>query len=123
MAVSVPSGDQTTAREVWLPKVSSARYLRDYAQVVLSDGLAGLGPLLQSRLGDPQGALLGVHDERGWLEPILFDPTLGPPRPQRRGRTAVPLDRCGRTPGVGQISVSQARPVDDIGRRRPMCRG
>lgn len=78
MSVSVPSGDQVAARRVWLPRVSSARYLHDYGQVVLSDGLAGLGPLLQSRLGDPQGALLGVHDERGWLEPILFDPTLGP---------------------------------------------
>ena len=78
MTVAVPSGDQIAAREVWLPRVSNARYLRDYAQVVLSDGVAGLGPLLQSRLGDPQGALLGVHDERGWLEPILFDPTLGP---------------------------------------------
>ncbi|MYB43551.1 MAG: hypothetical protein F4X74_01195 [Acidimicrobiia bacterium] len=78
MSVAVPSGDQIAARRVWLPRVSSARYLHDYTQVVLSDGLAGLGPLLQSRLGDPQGALLGVHDERGWLEPILFDPTLGP---------------------------------------------
>ena len=78
MSVSVPSGDQVAARKVWLPRVSSDRYLHDYAQVVLSDGLAGLGPLLQSRLGDPQGALLGVHDERGWLEPILWDPTLGP---------------------------------------------
>ncbi|MDE0374494.1 MAG: ATP-binding protein [bacterium] len=78
MSVAVPSGDQIAARGVWLPRVSSARYLHDYMQVVLSDGLAGLGPLLQSRLGDPQGALLGVHDERGWLEPILFDPTLGP---------------------------------------------
>ena len=78
MSVAVPSGDQIAARRVWLPRVSSARYLSDYRQVVLSDGLAGLGPLLQSRLGDPQGALLGVHDERGWLEPILFDPTLGP---------------------------------------------
>ena len=95
MAVAVPSGDQIAARRVWLPRVSTARVLSDYAQVVLSDGFAGLGPLLQSRLGDPQGALLGVYDERGWLEPILFDPTLGP-----RART---VGAQPRSPSIGVV--------------------
>lgn len=78
MAVAAPSGDQVAARRVWLPQVEKSSVVADYRQVMLSDGLAGLGPLLQSRVGDPQGALLGLHDERGWFEPILFDPTLGP---------------------------------------------
>ena len=95
MAVAVPSGDQLDARRVWLPQKETPTVLRDYRQVVLSDGLAGLGPLLQSRVGDPQGALLGVHDERGWLEPVLFDPTLGP-----RART---VGGQPRSPSIGVL--------------------
>jgi len=44
----------------------------------LADGVAGLGPCLHARLGDPQGAVLGLVDEHGTLTPVLFDPTLGP---------------------------------------------
>ena len=95
MTVATPTGDQVAARRVWLPRKQTSRVLKDYAQVLLSDGLAGLGPLLQSRLGDPQGAVLGVHDERGWLEPVLFDPTIGP-----RART---IGAQPRSPSIGVV--------------------
>ena len=77
--VTAPSGDQVAARRLWTPtRLSGSPLLRDYRQYVLSDGVAGLGPLLQSNIGDPQGALIGINDDRGTCEPVLFDPTLGP---------------------------------------------
>lgn len=77
--VVVPVGDQRSARKLWLP--TRTRYLplvKDYRQYMLADGLAGLGPVLQSELGDPQGAVLGANDDRGYNQIVLFDPTLAP---------------------------------------------
>ncbi len=78
ITVAAPSGDQVAARRMWLPLRVSRSPVRDYRQYLLSDGVAGLGPCLQARLGDPQGAVLGLIDEHGTLTPVLFDPTLGP---------------------------------------------
>ena len=77
--VAAPCGDQVAARRLWLPmRAARCPAIRDYRQFLLADGLAGLGPCLQARLGDPQGALLGQRDEHGVVTPVLFDPTLGP---------------------------------------------
>lgn len=77
--VVAAAGDQVAARHLWAPnRLAGSRLLVDYRQYVLSDALAGIGPLLQHRLGDPQGAVLGANDERGTVEPVLFDPSLGP---------------------------------------------
>ena len=77
--VVAAAGDQVTARHLWAPnRLAGARLLVDYRQYLLSDALAGVGPLLQHRLGDPRGAVLGANDERGTVEPVLFDPSLGP---------------------------------------------
>ena len=76
--IAAPSGDQLSARRLWLPRRHRAPISRDYRQYLLSDGLAGLGPCLQSQIGDPQGMLLGWADDKGANVPVLFDPTLGP---------------------------------------------
>ena len=76
--VEAPAGDQIDARAAWLPKRAQTSILSDYRQYLLADGFAGLAPCQQSRIGDPFGTFLGVSDERGYLEPVLFDPTLGP---------------------------------------------
>lgn len=76
--IAAPSGDQLSARRLWLPRKHRAPVSRDYRQFLLSDGLAGLGPCLQSQVGDPQGMLLGLADDKGSNVPVLFDPTLGP---------------------------------------------
>lgn len=79
VTVAAPSGDQVAARRMWLPlRVPRCAAVRDYRQYLLADGVAGLGPCLHARLGDPQGAVLGMIDEHGTLTPVLFDPTLGP---------------------------------------------
>ena len=79
VTVAAPCGDQVSARRMWLPlRASRCAAVRDYRQYLLSDGVAGLGPCLHARLGDPQGAVLGMLDEHGTLTPVLFDPTLGP---------------------------------------------
>ena len=79
VTVAAPAGDQVAARRLWLPmRAARCPAVRDYRQFLLADGLAGLGPCLQARLGDPQGALLGQRDEHGVITPVLFDPTLGP---------------------------------------------
>lgn len=78
VTLGVPSGDQVAARRWWAPQRVLGPVARDYRQYVMADGLAGLGPCLQSQLGDPRGALLGMMDDRGVPVPVLFDPTLGP---------------------------------------------
>ena len=97
MTVVAPSGDQLSARRLWLPRKHRAPISRDYRQYVLSDGVAGVGPCLQSRVGDPQGALLGWADDQGTQVPVLFDPTLGP-----RGGT---VGAEGRSPCIGITGV------------------
>ncbi|MDE0604078.1 MAG: ATP-binding protein [bacterium] len=91
--VAAPSGDQLSARRMWLPRRHRAPISRDYRQYLLSDGLAGLGPCLQSQIGDPQGMLLGWADDKGSSVPVLFDPTLGP---RARAVGAQP-----RSPSIG----------------------
>lgn len=79
VTVAAPCGDQVSARRMWLPlRAPRCPAVRDYRQYLLADGVAGLGPCLHARLGDPQGAVLGLVDEHGTLTPVLFDPTLGP---------------------------------------------
>ena len=79
VSVVAPAGDQVDGRAAWFPSASGrGPVLTDYRQYLLGDGLAGLAPCQQAKLGDPQGTFLGVSDERGYLEPVLFDPTLGP---------------------------------------------
>ena len=79
VTVAAPCGDQVSARRMWLPlRTVRCPAVRDYRQYLLADGVAGLGPCLHARLGDPQGAVLGLVDEHGTLTPVLFDPTLGP---------------------------------------------
>ena len=79
VSVSAPSGDQVTMRRLFTPhRCAGSAVTRDYRQYLLSDGIAGLGPAMESRLGDPQGCVLGVVDERGTVETLLFDPTLAP---------------------------------------------
>ncbi len=74
-----PAGDQVIARRLWAPhRCTGSRLVADYRQFLLSDAVAGLGPLLQSRLGDPQGPVMGALDDRGTWELVHFDPTLGP---------------------------------------------
>lgn len=102
VTVAAPAGDQVAARKVWTPRRVAAPILRDYRQVMLADGLAGLGPYLQSRLGDPYGALLGVHDERGYLEPVLFDPSLGPRAHLVGGQPKSPSIGIAGRPGSGK---------------------
>ena len=95
--VVAPAGDQVTARRLWAPhRCLGSRLIADYRQFLLSDAVAGLGPLLQSRLGDPQGAVLGALDDRGTWEPVLFDPTLGP--------RALDVDAAGpRSPAMAVV--------------------
>lgn len=79
MAVAAPTGDQVWARRAFSPhRCAGQPVLRDYRQYLLADGVAGLGPAMQARIGDPRGCVLGMVDERGTVEPLLFDPTLGP---------------------------------------------
>lgn len=79
VSVVAPAGDQVDARAAWVPgNAGRGPVLADYRQFLLGDGFAGLAPCQQAKLGDPQGTFLGVSDERGYLEPVLFDPTLGP---------------------------------------------
>ena len=96
--VANPAGDQVVSRRLWTPsRFAGTPVLVDYRQFLLSDGLAGLGPLLQSRVGDPQGGFCGFLDDRGTFEPVLFDPTLAP-----RGETVGAQDR---SPAVGVIGT------------------
>ena len=91
-----PAGDQVIARRLWCPhRCGGVRLVADYRQYLLADAVAGLGPLLQSGIGDPQGAVLGVVDERGSFEPVLFDPALGP--------KAVTVGGAPRSPAVGIV--------------------
>lgn len=78
ITVVAPTGDQRAARKMWLPTAAKPQMVRHYKQFLLADGIAGLGPCLKSRLGDPQGALLGMADDVGGFQPVLIDPTLGP---------------------------------------------
>ncbi|MYB08771.1 MAG: hypothetical protein F4Y28_02170 [Acidimicrobiia bacterium] len=91
--LAAPSGDQLSERRLWLPRRHRAPISRDYRQFLLSDGVAGLGPCLQSQIGDPQGMLLGWADDKGANVPVLFDPTLGP---RARAVGAEP-----RSPSIG----------------------
>ena len=78
VTVAAPTGDQRAARKMWLPTAAKPQLMRHYRQYMLADGLAGMGACLQSRLGDPQGALMGMTDDVGGFQPVLIDPTLGP---------------------------------------------
>ena len=94
VTVAAPCGDQVAARRMWLPLRSTrCPAVHDYRQYLLADGLSGLGPCLQAQLGDPRGAVLGVHDDRGVNTPVLFDPTLGP--------RAAEVGGSPRSPSIG----------------------
>ena len=94
VTVAAPCGDQVSARRMWLPlRIAKCPAVRDYRQYLLADGVAGLGPCLHARLGDPRGAMLGMVDEHGTLTPVLFDPTLGP--------RAAAVGGSPRSPSIG----------------------
>jgi len=94
VTVAAPTGDQVAARRMWMPlRATRCPAVRDYRQYLLSDGVAGIGPCLHARLGDPQGAVLGMIDEHGPLTPVLFDPTLGP--------RAASVGGSPRSPSIG----------------------
>ena len=94
VTVAAPCGDQVSARRMWLPRrIAKCPAVRDYRQYLLADGVAGLGPCLHARLGDPRGAMLGMVDEHGTLTPVLFDPTLGP--------RAATVGGSPRSPSIG----------------------
>ena len=79
VSIASPSGDQVPMRRLFVPhRCSGLPVTRDYRQYLLADGIAGLGPAMESQLGDPQGCVLGALDDRGVVQPLLFDPTIGP---------------------------------------------
>ena len=101
--IAAPSGDQLSARRLWLPRRHRAPVSRDYRQFLLSDGLAGLGPCLHSAVGDPQGLMLGWADDKGSNVPVLFDPTLGP-----RGQAVGAQPRSPSIGIAGQLGAGKS---------------
>lgn len=93
-----PTGAQLACFASMLPAAPALPVTREYAQDLLSDGLASAMPFAGSGVGDPGGMLLGTSLDGLSPRPVFLDPEHGP----------RDLDRSGSLAAVGELGAGKS---------------